>query len=74
MSHQRFWMIYGDGQRAPAYKHSTEESASAEAKRLARLNPEVTFYILEAVEAVFKRDIATVSLRGKSSADDELPF
>ena len=32
-----FFMVYVDGQKAPTYKHDTEQSAVAEAKRLAKL-------------------------------------
>lgn len=52
-----FWMIYGLGQRAPTARHKTLDSAVTEAKRLARMNPEVGFFVLEATHHVVKRDV-----------------
>lgn len=39
MGDEPFWMVYGDGQGSPQYKHPTRESAETEAKRLARSCP-----------------------------------
>ena len=44
-----FWMVWSPQGRAPAFKHSSESSAVAEAKRLARQCPEQDFYVLKAV-------------------------
>lgn len=48
---EKFWMVYGVGQRGPAYEHRTKASARAEAKRLAALHPDVMFVVLAAVDA-----------------------
>lgn len=48
----KFWMVYGNGQRAPTYAHATEESAREEAARLANLYPGVAFHVLETVASV----------------------
>lgn len=47
---QKFWMVYGEGQRAPAFRHLTKERARAEAKRLALAHPEIKFFVLAAVD------------------------
>lgn len=45
----RFWMVYGERQGAPTYKHDTREAAEQEAARLAKLHPGIAFYALKAV-------------------------
>lgn len=52
-----FWMVYGAGQSAPTVRHKTRESAVKEAKRLARHNHDVEFFVLEATHHVVKRDV-----------------
>jgi hypothetical protein len=52
-----FWMVYGIGEGAPTARHDTEASAIAEASRLARNNPGVTFCVLAATHAVVKHDV-----------------
>lgn len=72
-----FWMIVGIGQGCPSRKHDTADKAHAEAKRLARNNPGVTFIILEAVAAITKREFDVVTFRAPPrvvNADDEIPF
>ena len=82
---KQFWMIYGIGQRQPAMQHESRELASMEARRLARTNPDVTFVVLEAVEAVTKREFSTVTFRAAqpysapargrmAGIDDDIPF
>ncbi|MDQ0305300.1 hypothetical protein [Ancylobacter polymorphus] len=71
----QFWMVYGLGQRPPAVRHPTEQSAADEAKRLARLNPGIRFYVLEPVSVSVKQDIETVDLRAhKSSVEIKHPL
>lgn len=45
----KFWMITGDGNQ-PRVRHTNKKLATDEAERLARDNPGVKFYVLEAVE------------------------
>lgn len=45
----RFWMVYGEGQGAPTYKHDNEQDAAAEAQRLALRYPGCAFYVLKGV-------------------------
>lgn len=69
-----FWMVYGDGQRAPAYKHMTRISAEAEARRLASSNPGICFYVLERVSFARKVDVQFRRFDDPSAPDDEIPF
>lgn len=65
---QQFWMVKGDG---PAVaKHSCRADAEREADRLARLNPGVEFYVLEAVAGHRKLDVERVSF----DPSDLIPF
>ena len=48
-SANRFWMVYSPSGRAPVYRHKSRESAEQEAKRLARENPQLSFFVLKAV-------------------------
>lgn len=50
MSSGQYWMVLGNG--VPRYRHSTEQSARTEAYRLATLNPDCTFTVLQAVASV----------------------
>lgn len=50
MSSERYWMVLGNGM--PRYRHPTELSARTEAYRLASLNPDCTFTVLQAVASV----------------------
>jgi hypothetical protein len=47
----KFWMVTGDG-NSPKVRHSSKESASQEAARLAAANPGMYYYVLEATESV----------------------
>lgn len=60
----RFWMVYGLHQGAPTHRHKTEQSAVTEAKRLARLHPEVEFFVLETTHHVVKRDVDVTPIGG----------
>ena len=44
----KFWMVYGDGCRAPSHKHKTSDSACDEARRLAMQHRGTRFFVLEA--------------------------
>ena len=73
-----FWMVYGVGQREPTRQHLSREQADTEAKRLARAYPGIAFVVLQAVCAVIKQDLQTVtfsaSQRGAALDDDQIPF
>ena len=64
-----FWMVYGDSQGAPTYKHLSPLEARREAERLARLNPGVKFYVLAAVGCAHKIDVAF-----EEWTSDQIPF
>jgi transcriptional regulator with XRE-family HTH domain len=68
----KFWMVYGVGQRAPAFQHASLHQAETEAKRLAISNPGIKFVVLEAVEA-FKAEKPRVVTIGVTELDD-IPF
>lgn len=72
-----FWMVYGLGQKQPTVRHKTFESAHAEAKRLAKLNPEVPFYVLAPVSVSLKVEVDTIYLPIRApyvDLDSEIPF
>lgn len=74
-----FWMIYGLRQGAPTVRHKTEESAIAEAKRLAKLHPDIEFFVLEATHHVVKRDVDVTPIGHtpwhlRNYPDDDIPF
>ncbi len=52
-----FWMVYNPRHSAPRVQHPTHEAAVAEAQRLARLQPDDTFYVL-AVSAIVKAEVS----------------
>ena len=77
--HAPFWMVYGAGKGAPTARHKTRESAVAEASRLARNNPSVAFWVLEATHHIIKRDVDVTmidpDLAGVgANFDDGVPF
>lgn len=77
--HAPFWMVYGAGQGAPTMRHKSRMSAVSEAKRLARMVPDVAFFVLEATHHVIKRDVE-VTLTDSDFAEvgtsppDDIPF
>lgn len=75
----QFWMVFGIGKGAPTKGHASREIAESEARRLARMSPGTTFVVLEAVEAVTKREFDTVTYRAAppraaSAVDSDIPF
>lgn len=46
-----FWMVYREGGHSPTFKHTAEEKAITEAKRIARESGEAT-YVLSAIRKV----------------------
>lgn len=72
-----FWMVYGEGQGAPTYKHDSHASALDEATRLAVKHPGIAFYTLNARKAVLsiKPEPAGWRLKKRQpDADDGIPF
>jgi len=49
---KRFWMVYVEGGQGSTFKHETIESATKEAKRLARFNA-CNIFVLESVKCLF---------------------
>jgi len=47
MNREHFWLVWNERRDAPTHKHSTPESARAEAERLAIANPGHEFHVLE---------------------------
>ena len=43
-----FWMVWGQGQGVPEYRHPNRAAAETEAKRLAKVRPGVRFVVLKA--------------------------
>ena len=65
-----FWMVVGAG--PPTMRHDCQFSAEREAKRLAKQNPDVWFYVVETVSAHRKNDIESICFR--APGDDGIPF
>lgn len=59
---EKFWMIYGEGQRAPTVKHASYEIAKQEAERLCRNNPGIDFFVLQPVSVSKRVDVETKML------------
>jgi len=75
MSNQdKFWMVLGRG--VPTHRHSTEEVARNEAGRLAKLNPDQDFYVLEAIAVARSSTVSWSNLRSPASVhiEDDKPF
>lgn len=72
MEDNYFFMVYVEGQQAPAYKHTSLESAQKEAKRLAELLLKRA-YILATVQS-FELDKFKVEDCRPYGMLDELPF
>lgn len=54
---EKFWMVWNEGNRSPAFKHWTADSAMIEAERLARQNPGQKFHVLELVDSCRVKDV-----------------
>lgn len=67
----QFWMVYGDGQGAPAMKHASFEIAKREAERLSRNNPGIDFYVMMPVSLSKRVDVDTRML---VDLDQMIPF
>lgn len=58
-----FFLVWSEQSGNPTYKHSTEDSAKAEAERLARANPGKVFHVLRLVDSCQVNDIVWASHR-----------
>jgi hypothetical protein len=58
-----FWMVYGEGRAAPAFKHFSEQDARREAERLAR-TAGGKFYVLASVAACERTDVTWEDAHG----------
>ncbi len=57
-----FFMVYGDGQRAPAIKHDSIVAATREAERLSRQNPGISFFVMMPISVSTRVDVETKQL------------
>lgn len=70
----KFWMVQGIGQGPAKHRHATRKQAAAEARRLARATPGVTYVVLESIEAVTLREFDTIDFRATVNTPDDYPF
>lgn len=68
----RFWMVWNDSPfgRTPVYKHPTQQAAKEEAERLAKMNPGVRFWVMEAQGYMKTAPIPS----NWTPAEDGMPF
>lgn len=55
-----FFMVWCEGGGAPTCRHNARDDAKREAARLALSNPGHRFYVLEALEACEKMEVAWI--------------
>lgn len=68
---QTFWLVWSPtGLRSPSFRHGSEESATAEAERLARQHTGRLFVVLEAKSARRVDDMVRTTFVDES----EIPF
>lgn len=68
----QFWMVWNPAARPPVVRHPSEQAATQEAERLARLNPGEQFFVLEAISLRCVDNMKRVDLR--NAEPDEIPF
>lgn len=68
MKEAKFWMVWNPDGHAPVYKHESMDLAVCEAERLARLNSNTSFYVLESIEG---RRVETLQ---RIEMVDQIPF
>lgn len=71
-SKRAFWLVWNPDGGPPTHRHDTEDSAEAEAERLARAHPGARFFVMQAV-ALRTMD-AMQRVRLCPGADDDMPF
>ena len=52
-----FYMVWNETTKETKYRHATLEAAKAKAERLARINPGIRFYVLQAIGGARKADV-----------------
>jgi hypothetical protein len=57
MDEEYFWIVWKEGESPPRKRHTSKESAEAEAQRLAIKENGQTFFILEAVSCVAANNV-----------------
>ena len=70
---RKFWLVWSPTGRSPVVRHTTEESATQEATRLARAHPGGAFYVLEPVCWAMKTDVIIKDMRTQQLSQ-EMPF
>lgn len=65
-----FWVVWNPAARNPLFRHSREDSAVCEARRLAAANPDNRFIVLQSVMSVA---ITSTEFDLRPSQDD-IPF
>lgn len=68
-----FWLVWNPQGCAPQRRHDTEEDASHEAERLARLNRGARFIVLRPVREVVVDDVQRFEYE-PAAEDEETPF
>ena len=58
----KFWMVWNERGSAPRKRHTTYDSAVTEAKRLAALQPQGKFYVMEAANLIATTTTVTTNL------------
>lgn len=76
---RKFWMVWNPTGRAPTHQHLTKGEATAESKRLAGINPDCLFYVLEAVGIAARIETTYVEINDAQlprvgAIFDDLPF
>ncbi len=66
---EQFWMVWNPLGRPPTAKHRSEQSACAEAKRLALANKGQHFYVLQATDCFVTNDVQHIRLY-----EPDMPF
>lgn len=69
-----FWYVYNPDGFRPRYRHTTAESAIAEARRLAKANHGHRFEVLRCIGFAHVEPKPDVFTPLKESPQDEIPF
>ena len=65
-----FWLVWNPHGHAPTFKHYSLRSAEEEAERLARLNPEEVFIVLQSMYARCVSNMRRINF----DVDADIPF